>query len=519
MRTRALARCSAAFLFVLLSGAGANAGVDETTVEVSGGLVRGMPCGAGVLFVGVPFARPPVASLRWKPPQPVEAWAGIRDALTPSPDALQPDDGAWNRPMIAHSSEDCLYLNVLAPKWPSGGRLPVIVFVHGGGNFAGGAWEHLAKGPTLQNSGVVIVTVNYRLGIFGFFAHPGLTAESPEHASGNYALQDLVAALRWVKANIGHFGGDPANVTMMGQSAGALDIGLLLASDEARGLFSKAILESAPGVGSPEMPSLAEAEAAGTVFAANLGCTDVAALRSIPGNQLLAAAEQAHLRGRVNIDGWILKDSPARVFASGREMKLPLLIGTNARESSFKGTAAELRKLVSARYGTRAQAALDLYGLNAALPPPADPLLGDAGAQYITDTTFRQPTALVAQWHSSAGASVWLYLFSQTPKGREAMGASHSSELPFVFGEMASAPSGVTYGTADKRLSLGMQRYWANFASTGNPNGPGVAAWPAYDPGGRGFLELDGAGDRPGKDFRPAFFNLYREDMEARMAR
>jgi para-nitrobenzyl esterase len=518
MKSRVLA-ASAALLLSALSGAPVFAAAEGPVVAVGGGLVRGMPSGAGALFAGVPFARAPVGPFRWRPPQPVEPWAGVREATTPSPDALQPNDGPWNQPMISHSSEDCLYLNVLAPTWPAAARLPVIVFVHGGGNFAGGAWEHLAKGVTLQGSGVLIVTVNYRLGIFGFFAHPGLTAESAEHASGNYALQDLVAALRWVKDNIAAFGGDPGNVTMMGQSAGALDIGLLMASDEARGLFSKAIVESAPGVGSPETPSLAEAEAAGTSFAASLGCAEIAALRSIPGEQLLAAAEKARFRGRVDIDGWILKDSPARIFASGRELKLPMLIGTNARESSFKGTAGELRDLVLARYGSRARAALELYGLGDGLPLAADPVLGDAGAQYLTDTTFRLPTALVAQWHRNAGAEVWLYLFSQTPKGREAFGASHSSEMPFVFGEMASPPTGVTYGPADRRLSSEMQRYWANFASTGNPNGTGLAAWPPYRSDSRSFLELDGSGPREGHDFRAAFFQLYREDTEARFAR
>jgi para-nitrobenzyl esterase len=519
MNSRGIAVTCAAFILGSLSAATDRAGVEEPAVEVSGGLIRGMASGGGALFIGVPFARPPVGPLRWKPPQPVEPWVGVREATTPSPDALQPDDGAWNRPMIAHSSEDCLYLNVLAPRWPANSRLPVIVFVHGGGNFAGGAWEHLAKGVTLQDNGVLVVTINYRLGIFGFFSHPGLSAESPERASGNYALQDLLAALRWVKGNIAGFGGDPGNVTMMGQSAGALDIGVLLASGEARGLFSKVIVESAPGVGSPDTPNLAEAEASGTAFAASLGCADVAALRSIPGEQLLAAAEKARVRGRINIDGWILKDSPARIFASGRETKLPMLIGTNARESSFKGTTDELRGLVSARYGSRAEAALELYGLNGAGPIPADPVLGGAGAQFLTDITFRQPTALVAQWHRSAGAEVWLYLFSQTPAGRETLGASHSSEMPFIFGEMATPPTGVTYGTADKRLSSEMQRYWANFASTGNPNGHGLAAWPAYEPGSRDYLELAGIGDRAGHDFRRAFFELYREDTEARIGK
>ena len=255
--------------------------------------------------------------------------------------------------MIANSSEDCLYLNVVTPEWPASGKLPVIVYVHGGGNYAGGAWEHLAKGVTLQNAGVVVVTVNYRLGVFGFFAHPGLSAESPEHASGNYGLQDLVAALRWVKANIAQFGGDPGNVTMMGQSAGALDICVLLASDEARGFISKAIVESAPGVGAPDTPTLSQAEASGAALAERLGCADIGALRSLDAQALLAGAEKSRMRGSVDVDGWILKEPPARTYASGREAKVPMLIGTNARESSFKGTPGELRNLVNARYGPR----------------------------------------------------------------------------------------------------------------------------------------------------------------------
>jgi len=447
----------------------------------------------------------------------VQPWAGVRDATSPSRDALQPDDGAWNRPMIANASEDCLYLNVVTPEWPASGKLPVIVFVHGGGNFAGGAWEHLAKGATLQNAGVVVVTVNYRLGVFGFFSHPGLSAESPEHASGNYGLQDLVAALRWVKANIAQFGGDSGNVTMMGQSAGALDICVLLASDEARGLISKAIVESAPGVGAPDTQTLSQAEASGTALAESLGCANIGALRSLDAQALLAGAEKAHMRGRINVDGWILKEPPARTYASGREAKVPMLIGTNARESSFKGTADELRNLVSARYGPRAHAALDLYGLADDAAAPADPVFGDAGAQYLTDTSFRSPTSLVALWHSSAGANVWLYLFSRTPKGREAFGASHSSELGYVFGEMASPPSGVTYGPEDKRLSAEMQRYWANFAATGDPNGEGLVSWPAYSASDRAFLELRERQDRARKDLRQPFLDLFIEDYQAKL--
>jgi para-nitrobenzyl esterase len=489
------------------------------TVPVTGGQIVGRTYGSGAVFAGIPFAKPPVGPLRWQAPRAVEDWTGVRDATVPALDELQPDDGAWNHGMILNSSEDCLYLNVVTPRWPAGGKLPVIVFVHGGGNFAGGGWEHLAHGVTLQDSGVVVVTVNYRLGIFGFFAHPGLTAESPQHASGNYALQDLVAALRWVRANIATFGGDADNVTMMGQSAGALDICLLLACDDARGLFSKVIVESTPGLGAPHTPTLRQAEATGVSFAAKLGCADIGALRAVPARELLAAAEQSHLRGAINVDGWMLKEAPAAIFSSGRETRLPMLIGTNSRESSFKGTPGALRDLVAKQYGTMSARALALYGISGDSEPPADPVLGDAGAQYLTDTIFRSPTSLVAQWHAAAGAKVWLYLFSQTPKGREALGASHSSEMPYVFGEMNPGKRGVEFQAADRDLSLEMQRYWAHFAATGNPNGAALASWPSYDPEERSYLELTGSGNREAKRLRQDYFELFRDAFEAKLAR
>ncbi len=516
-KTAALGRLTT--LLVLLAVTETVSAENSWVVLVSGGAIRGRASGAGAVFVGIPFARPPVGAFRWQPPGPVVPWSGMREATAAGYDEYQPDEG-WNHPMVVNSSEDCLNLNVLTPRWPAAGKLPVIVFVHGGGNFAGGGWEHPSKGVTLQDTGVVIVTVNYRLGIFGFFAHPGLTAESPHHASGNYALEDLLSALGWVRGNIANFGGEPENVTMMGQSAGALDICLLMASDQAKGLFSKAIVESAPGLGPPETQTLSQAEASGGSFAAALGCADVASLRRVPAQDLLAAAEKAHVRGQIDVDGWVLKEPPAVTFASGRESRLPLLIGTNARESSFSGTRGDLRDLVSKHYGARVERAVGLYGLSASSEAPAiDPVIGDVGAQYITDTTFRLPTSLVAQWHKASGGGVWLYVFSQTPKGREALGASHSSEMPYVFGELGTPPRGVEYGAEDRYVSLEMQRHWANFAASGDPNGPGLPAWPLYDNRSRAFIEFKGSGSSAGSELRQRYFELFREDFEEKLAR
>jgi para-nitrobenzyl esterase len=508
----------AACLALLGAVASARAG-DAWTVSVTGGEIRGRSSGSGAVFVGIPFARPPVGAFRWQPPGPVEPWSGVCDATAPAFDEWQPDEG-WNHPMVVHASEDCLNLNILAPSWPATRKLPVIVFVHGGGNFAGGAWEHPSKGVTLQDEGVVLVTVNYRLGIFGFFAHPGLTAESPQHASGNYGLEDLVSALAWVKGNIAAFGGDAGNVTMMGQSAGALDICLLMASERARGLFEKAIIESAPGLGPPETQTLSQAESEGVNFASALGCADIGSLRRVPAADLLAGAERAHLRGRIDVDGWMLREPPATTFSSGRESVLPMLIGTNARESSFGGTAGELRDLVLTHYGAKGERALELYGLTGS--PEAsevDPVLGDAGARFLTDTTFRLPTLLVAQWHHTSGAHVWLYVFSQTPRGREAFGASHSSEMPYVFGELGAPRAGVEYGAGDRYVSSEMKRRWANFASTGDPNGPGLPAWPPYDARSRAYIEFKGSGSTVGSDLRQEYFRLFREDFEGKLPR
>jgi para-nitrobenzyl esterase len=263
--------------------------------------------------------------------------------------------------------------------------------------------------------------------------------------------------------------------------------------------------------------TLAEAEMHGLAFARDLGCASLDALRSVAAADVLAAAERHRMRGGVVVDGWILGESPARTFAGGRESRIPLIIGTNAREASYAGSESSLRELISARYGTLAARALDLYG-SEATGEPVDPALGDEGARYLTDTTFRSPSSLVAEWHSGAGAPVWLYLFSRVPKGREVVGAAHSSELAYAFGEMRDPPKGVEFGVEDAQVSWQIGRYWANFARTGDPNAAGNRSWPNYDGSRRAYLELR-TGEGVARDnLREPFYELFRAYFVSQMA-
>lgn len=493
---------------------------DFFTVKVTGGTIRGTERGDGALFAGIPYARPPVGMLRWQPPAPVEPWAGERDAAEPGSSALQPDLG-WNKTQRETQSEDCLYLNVLTSEWPAEGKRPVIVYIHGGANIGGAGWDHLLIHTTLPEHGVVLVSLNYRLGVFGFFAHPGLTAGSPRRASGNYGLMDQIAALRWVRDNIAKFGGDPDNVTVMGQSAGAQDIGLLMVSPQARGLMKRAILESGPvvSIGAFGYKPLAEAERAGEVFGRELGCADIGAMRALPADQLIAEAAQQQLPTGPIIDGWVLAEEPGVTFAAGRAAPIPLLVGSNAREFMFHGTREELRVQIEQDFGSLAPRAMKLYGLAAGLPAMAmDPVLGSAGDQFVTDMVFRGSASLLAIWQSAAGHPTWRYQFSRTPIGHEDEGAAHSAELPFVFGEMVPNGLGADYNAADKALCEAMQRYWVNFAASGDPNGASVPEWPRFDPKKRAYVEFLAEGPRAKAGLRRKFADLYRERYEQQHA-
>jgi para-nitrobenzyl esterase len=452
-------------------------------VSVTGGSIQGrlLPEDRGAVFRGVPFAQPPIGNLRWREPMPVIPWQGVREAVEPGAPAMQPALG-WNDSAAAICSEDCLYLDVWAPK--AAARLPVMVWIHGGANVAGaGGFDPLFDGKALISHGVILVVVEYRLGVFGFLAHPELTRESPHHASGNYGILDQVAALQWVHDNIAAFGGDAGNVTIFGQSAGAMDILALMATPLSKGLFQRALSESGPL--QKTTASLAEAEQAGATAVGKLGTRDLASLRSVPANDLLKTVTGV---SGFTTDGWVFPVAPFDAWKAGREHAVPVIIGSNAVEFPFGGTSEELAKSISDFFGDLAPRALALYGLDGGGKPLADdPLYGNAADQWGSDL-FRCLPVILGEWHAASGSPAWEYEFDRAipPKPRTA----HSAELPYVFANQMEAGNkwGGEFQEADHALSAVIQGYWTNFAKTGNPNGPGLPAWDRHDAAARKYI-------------------------------
>jgi len=494
-----------------LAAIAAQAAATDPVVSISTGKLRGSVTAGGVAaFKNIPFAQPPVGELRWNEPRPAKAWTGVRDATAFGPMCNQNDNK-----QLAHS-EDCLQLNVWTPKWPVTSSLPVMVWVHGGGNTAGSGMEALFNGEVLARHGVVVVNVNYRLGIFGFFALPELTKESPHQAAGNYGLADQIMALHWVHDNIARFGGNPANVTIFGESAGASDVNALIASPLTKGLFVRVMAQSGP-VGA--QISQADAEKRGAEMAAKLGYSGaetLTKLRALPDADLMAKVIQAGAGGGlgINVDGWVLTEPASKVYVEGRQQKVALLIGNNSQEMQPRGAAADIRQMISQRYGPLADRALAAYGVNGASEPAVDPENGTAMLQFTTDNSFRCGTVQELIWHTAAGNPGYEYQFSRTVHGKEAQGAPHASEIPFIFGTLPVWQNMRKYDESDRQYAPQMQEYWTNFAKTGDPNGGKLVKWPKFDSTARAYLDFTDAGPVAKEGLRREACDVFMENQK-----
>ncbi|HTW78677.1 MAG TPA: carboxylesterase family protein [Terracidiphilus sp.] len=493
-------------------------------VATTAGQLRGKArTGGGAQFLGIPYAEPPVGDLRWREPVPIKPWSGIRNAVNYGATCAQPVLGDWNKIAAFFSSENCLYLNVVTPEWPPQHLLPVMFWIHGGANVGGTGGGPLYNDGTLVNHGVVTVTINYRLGVFGFFAHPELTRESVHHASGNYGLMDQIMALHWVIDNIAKFGGDPRNITVFGQSAGSIDTGLLMTSPLAIRLFQKAIGESG-AVSTVHVPPLADAEkyGAGSLAALNLpaGEEGIAAARKIGAKELMeklnSRATQFPTAGP-DVDGWVLRERPDKVFAAGQEAKIPLLIGTTSMEFGYTMPTDRLLMDIDRQAGKLAPKVKAVYGLTpdaqGKVNQPSDPLYGTASQQWTADTSFHCPIASEALWHSAAGNSTYEYELDHAIPGQEAQGAVHSSDLPYVWGYFPKTGNiAGAFGAVDTKLAELMESYWTNFARTGNPNGDSLPVWPDLR-SAQTYMKFtqNGEGVMSTRPLRAAQCQVYRE--------
>ena len=541
----------ASSLATLTSIAAMHSPPSDLLVKIDSGSLRGMTVQSAIAFRGIPYARPPIGDLRWQPPQLPQGWQGVREASQPGTACSQRKSGLtpFFAPMAQaygsnfeqapiQSSEDCLYLDVWVPEWPVKRALPVMVWLHGGSNTVGSGTQSTYDGVGLTRHGIVLVTLNYRLGVMGFFSHPELTAESVHHSSGNYGLLDQLAALNWVKRNIAQFGGDPNNVTLFGESAGAIDTARLMTSPLAAGLFKRAISESGPSFDAGQTLSQAEAfgAAVGELAPGDAQSTSLKKLRALPAADVEALVAKAKIDLPTDItaataDGWVLPLSPQRAFLSGSIQKVDLLIGLNKREfSAFRLSAAAaakasgrpavadsggLKKIAEAArpyFGGWTNAAMALYfgnillDKNAGLDASANDLIGAC------------PIGAMASLTQAAGQQVFVYRFDRSVpgKGEAELGAFHSLEVPYVFGALNDREWQWLPATADDvSLSDLMQVYWTNFAKTGNPNAPGLPIWPSWSDDKMEFLVFtQDAGVTIQRNFQPLFSSLGANELK-----
>jgi para-nitrobenzyl esterase len=452
------------------------------------GAVEGAVAPSGIrTFKGIPYAAAPVGDLRWKAPQPHARWSGVRKADNFGPRCMQLP---LFSDMVFRSngmSEDCLYLNVWTPAADAKARLPVLVYFYGGGFQAGDGSEPRYDGESMARQGIVALTVNYRVGVFGFFAHPELSAESPHKASGNYGLLDQAAALQWVRANIAAFGGDPARVTIAGESAGSYSVSAQMASPLSRHLIAGAIGESGSLMGLSPLPTLRESEQKGLQFAERAGAASLAHLRALPPQALLdALGKDRNAHFSANVDGYLLPEAPGAIYAGGKQAKVPLLAGWNAEEGSAgailgAGDVSEQRFMTALHglYGEHATDARRAYAGD----------IAQAARELASDRFIGFGTWKWLELHArTSGQPVYRYYYTHPRPGTQ--GATHSAEIEYALGNL-DGNKVFAWTAADHEVSRHMQAYFANFIKTGNPNGTGLAAWPALKPGATHVMTLD----------------------------
>jgi para-nitrobenzyl esterase len=522
---RTLITASAVAALTLASSAWAA----DPLVRTRSGPITGAEAAGVAAFKGMPFARPPVGDLRWRAPQTPEPWTSPREAKVYGPDCMQnpfPGDAA---PLGVTPAEDCLYVNVWTPKTALAApkaKTPVMVWIYGGGFVNGGSSPAVYSGDRFARDGVVLVSFNYRVGRFGFFAHPALTAANADGGLlGNYALLDQIAALKWVRDNIAAFGGDPSNVTVFGESAGGMSVHALLTSPLAKGLFQKAIIQSGGGRPRllPTLPLKGErsAETAGKAFAAKAGVTGedaaaLAALRALPASAVVDGLNMATSGvptwgGGPMIDGTILPREPLASYEAGAWSKMPVMVGATGADGFFFGGAPDQ---VYAPFGDKRAAAEALYNPDGKTP------IAVYGWKAAGDRAFIEPARKIARTLSAQGAPVYEFRFSYVAESQRTQwwGAPHATEIPFVF-DTVDARYGAALTPADAAAAKAAHAYWIAFAKTGVPSAAGLPAWPGYQAASDQLLDFSNTGPVVGPDPLKARLDLVESTLPAPSAR
>ncbi len=490
--------------------------IAQDRVKIANGTLEGAPDNGVRSFKGIPFGAPPVGDLRWKPPQAVKNWEGIRKADKFGARCMQRNLFGDMNFRANGMSEDCLYLNVWTPAKSGREKLPVLVYFFGGGFMAGDGSEPRYDGESMARKGIVAITVNYRLSVFGFMAHPELTKESPNKASGNYALFDQHAALKWVQQNIAAFGGDPKRVTIAGESAGSIAVSAQMASPLSKGLIAGAIGESGSIMGALSAVPLVEGEQNGVKFGAAIGKESLAALRALPENELLEATAKPGLpRFSPTVDGYFFPESPVRIYEKGEHARVPHLAGVNSEESGYFGilgrekpTVENYRKALERLYGDQAEAVFKEY------PAKDETEVMNAGQELASDRFISYSTWKWATITSRSGGKTYYYRYErprpamrpemgdaqpglaggmirgQQPQRPPARGAVHSAEIEYAMGNLDSNKV-YAWTPEDYKVSAVMQEYFANFIKTGNPNGKGLPIWHQFNTGSRLIIDVN----------------------------